>query len=274
MRLGAPVFTEETDFEAQALAHVKKGYKAAYCPKGVSLDDLAGIRAAEAAYKKHNLVIAEVGIWRNPLDPDPVKAKQARDYAERQLALADALGARCCVNVLGSNDSEHWVGAAEGEYSDDFFDRSVQVYRSIIDAVKPKRTKMTLEMMPYYFLDGPDEYKRFLKALDRKEAGVHLDITNAVCSPRRYYDSASLIEDCFRELGALVCSCHFKDIKMYDEGYVIQFREVPIGQGNFDAAGFLRCAARYGDPDLPVMLEHLPDEASYDKAFKNVLELL
>jgi sugar phosphate isomerase/epimerase len=270
MRLGAPIFSESDDFEEQALAHVKKGYRAAYCPKGLNLDDSAAVSAVEAAYKKHDVLIAEVGVWNNPLDPDKAKAKAARDFAVQKLALADALGARCCVNVLGSLNTENWGGAACGEYGDDFFGLCVEVYRDIIDAVKPVRTKMSFEMMPYYFLDGPDEYLRFLKALNRPQAGVHLDITNCICSPRRYYNNTSLIEETFQKLGPLASSCHLKDIWLYDEGWVVQFREVPAGAGAFDIARFLRCAGRYGDRDLPVMLEHLDSEAAYDAAFAHV----
>jgi sugar phosphate isomerase/epimerase len=278
MRLGAPVFVkqglQDADFEAQALAHVRKGYRAAYCPEGVSLADPAGIRAAAAAYQKHDVLIAEVGVWRNPLDPDPVKAKAARNYAIERLALADALGARCCVNTLGTSNPDDWAGMAADGYSRDFFDRCVQCYRDVIDAVKPTRTKMTFETMPYYFLDGPDEYIRFLKAVDRPAAGVHLDITNCINSPRRYFDSASFIEDTFKKLGGIAASCHLKDIRMYDEGFVVQFHEVPAGNGGFDMGRVLSCAAAYGDPDLPVMLEHLEDEDQYDRAYKHVESLL
>ncbi|GHU10796.1 hypothetical protein FACS1894151_10370 [Spirochaetia bacterium] len=271
MRLGAPVFVNDKDFEAQALANAAKGYRAAYCPEGLSLNDSAGIAAAAAAYKKHDLVIAEVGVWRNLLDPDPAKAKSAREYCIEKLALSDALGARCCVNTLGSYNSDRWYGFAESSsYGKAFFDAAVQVYRSVIDAVKPKHTKMSFETMPYYFLDGPDEYLGFLKAMDREAAGVHLDIVNCINSPRRYFDTAALIEDTFKKLGPIALSCHLKDMQMYDEDCQVQFREVLAGTGNFNIRHYLVCAQKYGDADLPVMLEHLHSEEEYDRAYKHV----
>jgi sugar phosphate isomerase/epimerase len=270
MRLGAPVFLEDLDFEAQALEHVRKGYRAAYCPRGVSLADSAGIAAAVAAYKKHDVVIAEVGVWKNVFDPDAVTARAALDFCVQQLALADALGARCAVNILGSYNADNWAGAHEEAYSDAFFDRCVETYRAVIDAVKPSRTKMTFETLPYQFLDGPDEYIRLLNAIDRPAAGVHLDICNCVNSPRRYYANTALIEETFKKLGNAAASCHLKDIKLFDEGSVVQFHEVLAGQGGFDIKRHLECAVLYGDADLPVMLEHLESEALYDEAFAYV----
>jgi sugar phosphate isomerase/epimerase len=273
MRLGAPVFIDELDFEAQALEHVRKGYRAAYCPQGVSLADSAGIAQAVAAYKKHDIVIAEVGIWNNVLDPDPAKAAKAVAYSGSQLALADALGARCAVNIIGSHNPDNWAGAHPAAYTEAFFEQCVETARHIIDQVKPKRTKLTFEMMPYQFLDGPDEYIRLLKAIDRPAAGVHLDICNCVNSPRRYYANSLLIEETFKKLGRAADSCHLKDIMLYDEGTVVQFREVTAGEGGFDIKKHLDCARSYGDADLPVMLEHLANEALYDKAFAYVASL-
>ena len=40
----------------------------------------------------HDVVIAEVGAWRNLLDPDPVKRRDNVAYVTGRLALAEALG--------------------------------------------------------------------------------------------------------------------------------------------------------------------------------------
>jgi hypothetical protein len=69
VRLGAPVFDAPQDPEELALAHRKLGYRAAYCP-GVGLQDSQRIRDIEAAFAKHDVVIAEVGRWVNLMDAD------------------------------------------------------------------------------------------------------------------------------------------------------------------------------------------------------------
>jgi hypothetical protein len=42
-------------------------------------------------------VIAEVGAWVNLLDPDSAKRKANLQYVTERMALAEAVGARCCV---------------------------------------------------------------------------------------------------------------------------------------------------------------------------------
>ena len=52
-------------------------------------------------------VVAEVGAWSNPLSPDETTRTAAVELCKRRLALADRVGARCCVNIAGSR-SENW----------------------------------------------------------------------------------------------------------------------------------------------------------------------
>lgn len=61
------------------------------------------------AAQENDIVIGEVGIWKNVLDPDKEKAKGAIAFAKEQLAFADEIGARCCVNIAGAA-GEIWDG--------------------------------------------------------------------------------------------------------------------------------------------------------------------
>ena len=66
------------------------------------------------AAKDHDLLIAEVGVWRNPVSPFEDVRTDAIEYAVGQLRLADSIGANCAVNVAGS------MGNADGAYKDNF----------------------------------------------------------------------------------------------------------------------------------------------------------
>ena len=114
MRLGGPVFEKAGDPETWAIAVRRLGYSAAYCPVGADADD-ATVRAYAAAAAAAGIVIAEVGAWSNPLEPDaPLPSWQAQSvgraggpiaYCQEQLRLAERIGARCCVNIAGSRDT-------------------------------------------------------------------------------------------------------------------------------------------------------------------------
>jgi hypothetical protein len=47
-------------------------------------------------------VIAEVGTWSNPISPNEKQRNAAIKKCRDQLALAERIGASCCVNIAGS----------------------------------------------------------------------------------------------------------------------------------------------------------------------------
>jgi sugar phosphate isomerase/epimerase len=273
MRLGAPVFIEGKDPDAYVAEHVRKGYRAAYCPDWINADtDPALCAAFKAALAKYDIVLAEVGIWRNTLSPNADEAKAAFEYSVRRLQTAEELGARCAVNIVGSWCRTNWDGPHEGHYSKDFFDAAVESARKVIDAVKPKKTKMTFEIMPCQFIDGAAEYLRFLKAVDRTAAGIHLDPTNSISNPRLLYDNAAFFQREFAAFGGAVVSIHLKDLHLNPAEFTVNLEEVVIGKGNIDYINLLRLIDKL-PPDTPGMLEHLSTEALYDEAAASIRSL-
>ena len=268
--MGGPVFHAPQDPEELALAHRKLGYRAAYCP-GVSLKDKERIRDIARAFAKHDVVIAEVGRWCNLLDADPARRAANLKTVTEGLALAEEIGARCCVDIAGSYSRQYWYGPHPDNLSQRFFDESVENARKIIDAVKPKRAKFCFEMMGWALPDSPDAYLKMIKAVDREAFGVHLDPCNLVNSPERFYRNTDLLNECFDKLGKWIASCHAKDL-VWDVEMNIHFREVTLGTGVLDYATYLkRLAALPGD--VPLMIEHMKDAAEYDKSRRWLFDL-
>ncbi len=262
MRLGAPLYGDISDPDRWLAALRERNYSAAYCPvKDDATDDT--VRAYADAAAKANVVIAEVGAWSNPMSPDESTRRAALDRCKAQLALADRIGARCCVNIAGSC-GEKWDGPHPANLTRETFDKIVETTRQIIDAVKPTRTFYSLETMPWMYPDSPDSYLELLRAIDRKQFAVHLDPVNIICSPQRYYANAALLKECFAKLGPHIRSCHAKDIAL-DTRLTVHLDEVGPGQGGLDFATYLRELDRL-DPDTPLMIEHLRTEEQYDEA--------
>lgn len=270
LRLGGPVFGAPQDPDGLALAHRKLGYRAAYCP-GVALGDSDRIRAVRAAFAKHDVVIAEVGRWVNLMDADAAKRAANLKTVIDGLALAEAVGARCCVDIAGSFNPKVWYGPDPKNYSQEFFDLAVENARKIIDAVKPKTARFCYEMMGWALPDSPDAYLKLIKAIDRPAFGVHLDPCNLVNSPQRFYENGRLIDECFDKLGAWIASCHAKDLA-WEVEMNVHFREVTLGTGSLDYTRYLkRLAALSGD--VPLMIEHMAGPEEYDKSRRWLFEL-
>ncbi len=262
VRLGGPIFLDSSDPAELAHEHRRLGYSAAYCP-AAKVGDSAHIEVIRNAFAKENVVIAEVGAWKNMLDPDEGKRRENLAYVTERCALAEEVGARCCVDIAGSYDPKVWYGPNPKNLSKEFFDATVQNCRHIIDSVKPKRTKFTIEMMGWNLPDGPDTYLELIKAVDRKGFGVHLDVCNGINCPARFYRNTQFIEECFAKLGPWIVSCHAKDLQWITE-LNVHFLEVIPGRGQMDYKAYLRGISKL-TVDAPLMLEHLKTAEEYDE---------
>ena len=260
VRLGAPLFFSDEDPEAWARRARELGYGAVYAP-GCRLDDRARIGAITEAAARHDIVIAEVGRWVNLLDPSPEEAKKNLDYVTEGLALAEELGARCCVDIAGSFGGDPWYGPDPRNLTDEYIGAAAENARKIIDAVKPSRTKFAYEMSGWNYPCDTDSYLRLIEAVDRPQFGVHLDICNIVNSPERFWNTTALIDDVFDRLGEMIVSCHAKDLRWEVERNM-HFVECPCGEGNVDWAEMLRRLAAL-PADVPLMIEHMPGEEEY-----------
>jgi sugar phosphate isomerase/epimerase len=260
MRLGGPIFVKSSDPAVLVEAHRELGYRAAYAPD-VKLTDRDLIQAIIKEFAAGDVAIAEVGAWVNMLDPDSEKRRKNMAYVQERLALAEELGARCCVDIAGSYDPEVWYGPNPKNMTQPFFDATVENCRTLIDAVKPRRTTFSIEMMPFNFPTGPDDYLQLIKAVDRKVFAVHLDVCNVMNSPERMYHNGAVIRECFDKLDRWIVSCHAKDLK-WEEYVQVCLWEVIPGRGDIDYKAYLDCLSQL-PMDAPLMLEHLKTAEEY-----------
>ncbi|MBQ8201777.1 MAG: sugar phosphate isomerase/epimerase [Clostridia bacterium] len=263
MRLGGSVM-KPCSSPKEWLTHVKElGYSAVVFP--VTSDAPACvIRDYAACCRDNDLLIGEVGAWRNVMHLDPAERERNIEYNIRQLELAEEVGANCCVNISGSV-SELWDGYHPSLDSAEVYERIVMNTRRIIDAVKPVRTAYTLEPMPWMCPESPEQYLQLMQDVDRPCFKVHLDYCNMLNSLDRYRHSSAFITRCYELLGEHIVSIHAKDVKLADGKLPININEVPPGAGTIDLPLVMRLSHALGE-DTPVFVEHLPDHEAYMKA--------
>jgi sugar phosphate isomerase/epimerase len=266
IRIGGPILGIPTGPDAWVAALRDAGYSAAYCPIDESAaSDVISCYADAAA--QADIVIAEVGVWNNPLAEDRAERAEAMKLCKQRLALAEEIGARCCVNIAGSR-STTWAGPHPKNLSEETFDMIVESVREIIDAVGPSRTYYTLETMPWVFPDSADSYLRLIEAVDREHFAVHFDPVNLIYSPRRYYDTAACIERFVNKLGPHIRSCHAKDVFLRDD-LLFHLDEVPPCDGALDYEAYLQALDRLEGP-VPLMIEHLSNAEEYAAAAAHI----
>ena len=259
MRLGTSSPLAHTSPEDWARRHRQLGLGAINFPLTCE-DDPSLVEAYAAQARTEGLQLAEVGVWRNMLDPDAEKREKAVQYAIGQLELADRIGAACCVNILGARGGR-WDGAYKENFDSETWQTGVAVIRRIIDAVQPRNTYFTIESMPWMYPTGPDEYLHLLEDVDRDRFAVHLDVFNWITSARRYFCNEDFVDECFEKLGPYVRSCHLKDVRL-EEAYTLHLTETSPGNGGINLRHLIRAAARY-NPDMPFVIEHLDSDEAY-----------
>lgn len=260
MRLGGSVMKPYRN-PGEWLAHVKElGYRAVTFPV-----DCDASREDRLSYlqciQDNDLVIGEVGVWRNCMARDPEEREKHITRAIRQLELAEEVGARCCVNICGSW-SDLWDGYDPAQGTRAFYDAVVETTQRIIDAVRPSHTCYSLEPMPWMCPESPEEYLQLIGDIDRKAFQVHLDYANMINSLDRYRDSTNFIRRCFQLLSPHIRSIHAKDLKLDDQILPVCIQEVQPGAGTIDMKLVLQLASEL-DKDMPVFVEHLPDHEAY-----------
>ena len=267
MRLGLGDVLPHSSPEEWADEIVKMGFRAASFPGNYKQPDSL-IEAYVKAAGERDILIAEVGAWVNPFSPDEETAAEARERCVEQLRLADAIGARCCVNISGAFGPK-WDFCYRENYSQEAYEKNVEFIQSLLDTVKPKNTCYALESMQWMLPSSPEETLKIIQDIDSPHFKAHVDICNMVNDPYKFTHTDELIDRCFSLLGDQIVSCHLKDITM-DEGSTVHITEVLPGQGQMDIRRYLQRIAELEDKDTPVLIEHLPDKASYEKALKHV----
>jgi sugar phosphate isomerase/epimerase len=253
------------DPDAYVRSYVEGGYRAIYAPP-LTPDDRDAIRAVRVAAEKAGLIIGEAGAWRNLVSHDEDKRKANVQYALDTLAVADELGVVACVAFHGTvgHPADGWGLSDNYDYGpnprnlgEEGFERAVATARQVIDSVKPRRTKFSLEMVPWLVTGTPETYLRLIKAVDRPAFAAHIDAANMIVSPSLYFDTPGMLRHGFELLGPHIVSAHAKDIVMQGGPGRISFHmdEVPVGAGNLDYRAYLRELDGL-NRDVPLMLEH------------------
>lgn len=262
MKFGISASFPHKSPEEWAMLHKAEGLESVVFP----LDHTAPQAAIDGYLKAANdagLLIAEVGAWSNPLSPDRKTREEALNRCIRQTELADYVGACCCVNISGAI-GEIWDAGYPENYAPETYDAIVACVQKILDTAKPTKTFYALEPMPNMLPDSPESYVQLIRDVDRPRFGAHLDVVNMLASPRIFFANRDLVDRSVALLGKHIRSCHIKDARI-EHQLTVSILETECGTGGLDLKYYMdRIDAL--NPDLPMILEHLPSTESYRKS--------
>ena len=272
MRLGGTVAGTFSDPKEWESLLVRSGFRAVTAPFSM-YTPRKDIDAYVDICGRNDVVIAEIGVWKNIFDPNPTAAAEAMAYAKGQLALADEIGIPCCVNIAGTAGPAGWDAADPSNFTEETYQRIISCVREILDSVSPMRAFYTLEPMPWMIPDSPDVYLQLIRDVDRPQFAAHMDFVNMINCPRRFLAAEQFIGECFEKLAPFIKSTHIKDSRMHPTRLTTVLEECSPGEGNLDFSEILRILDRILPADAPVLLEHMSTFDEYRKSYVYLAEI-
>lgn len=95
-----------------------------------------------------------------------------------------------CAGALIDRSSPRWDGGYRGNFSKELWGMAVGMIREIIDTARPKRTKFSIESMPWMIPSSPDEYLRLLEEVNPAMPMI----IEHLCEDEEYIDSVRYIQ--------------------------------------------------------------------------------
>jgi len=227
------------------------------------------VREFIEAQNKYDVVIFEVGGYRNILHPDEAKRKEFIERLAFSLEAAERIGCQMVGTVSGSMSD---IGV---EYVDNYNvnpdNWTIEAWNRLTDSLKEVlrltsglKAGLGIEAQVTTNIDGPKAHRRLIDEMGDPRISVNLDPTN-MCHFYNYYHTTELINECFDTLGEDIHGCHAKDTFIFPHQQTVHVQEVCPGRGVLDYETYLVRLSRmkWSRTLLP---EHIPAD-QFDEAY-------
>ncbi len=204
-------------------------------------------------FSDHQLAVYEVAAYTSLIHEDAQTRRANIDGVKRKTEQAAIMGALCVATVGGS--AAGWAPHRQ-THSEESWSRLVDAVHEVLEAT-PGSVKFCLESWPPTVLPDLQSMARILDEISGERLGILFDPANLV-TIETYFESGTMIDDAFDQLGHRFVAVHCKDIKWLMGGMQTGLGEVVPGRGILDYDTFLRRVAA-APRELPLIIEHLKD---------------
>ena len=214
----------------------------------------------KAALKKYDVVIYEVGGYRNMLHTVEAERQKNLKHLARCVEAAEKIGCPMVGTISGSRDPSNTRIDNFNPHPDNW---TAATWKLLVDGVRQVlqdtagcKAALGMEAQVTTNLDGPKAHKRLMDDVGDKRCAVNLDPTNMI-SLESYYHTTELLNECFDLLGENILGCHAKDTQILPDLQTVHVQEVCPGRGVMDYETFLVRMSRmkWARSLLP---EHIP----------------
>ncbi|HET7121137.1 MAG TPA: TIM barrel protein [Solirubrobacterales bacterium] len=247
------------------------GLSAIGAPARIAEMDVEECREFGEQAKSLDVAVGEAIMAENLLTPDVELRDKRIELARTTLQKADAMGCKCVVILVGTQDpSDMGLSPWPGMDSDEARATYRDILLRILDGLELRSVRLATEPWCNTFYYQPEAIRDFIDSVGDERYGFHLDLMNMVTRDT-YYKSTELVQrvfDCLDEF--IVPSVHLKDIRWDDQFMFFKLDEVVIGDGVIDYDAYLtRIASRLPDETL-CFCEHFLSEDLFARSFEQL----
>ncbi|MBN1290523.1 MAG: sugar phosphate isomerase/epimerase [Candidatus Latescibacteria bacterium] len=213
------------------------------------------------ALKEYDVVIYEVGGYRNILHTDEASRQENLKHLTRCIEAADKIGCPMVGTISGSRcpESNRWgdnYNVHPDNWTKETWDLLVSGVSQILKDTAGMKAVIGMEAQVTTNIEGPGSHKRLIDDVGNERLKVNLDPTNMI-HLYRYYHTTELINECFDLLGEDIMGCHAKDSYIFPHEQTLHIQEVCPGRGVLDYETYLVRMSRMKWPRT-LLPEHIP----------------
>ena len=214
------------------------------------------------ALKKYDVVVYEVGGYRNLLHVDESERQKNLAHIARCIEAAEKIGCPMVGTISGSRCPKTKRQDNFNVHPDNWTQKTwyilVKGIKQILKDTAGMKAAIGMEAQVTTNIDGPRAHKRLIDDVADSRCVVNLDPTNMI-SLATYYHTTELINECFDLLGEHILGCHAKDTYILPEQQTVHVQEVCPGRGVLDYETFLVRMSRMKWPRT-LLPEHIPGD--------------
>ncbi|MCE5249742.1 sugar phosphate isomerase/epimerase [bacterium] len=221
------------------------------------------IKELKSALKEYDVVIFEVGGYRNMLHPDESIRQEYLKHLARCIETADKVGCQMVGTITGSRSP---IGVEfvdnynvhPDNWTQETWDFTIKSIKQILNDTAGMKAALGMEAQVTTNLDGPKAHRRLMDEIGSERVKTNLDPTNMI-HLYNYYHTTELINECFDLLGEDIFGCHAKDTYIFPHTQTVHVQEVCPGRGVLDYETYLVRLSRMKWP-RSLLPEHIPGD--------------
>jgi sugar phosphate isomerase/epimerase len=205
------------------------------------------------AFEKHNVRIAVLGCYINPIHPDPATRAALLGWFKEHLRFASDVG--CPVVALETGSVTADYSPHPDNQGEPAFQDMLRSFAKLVAEAERHAVTVGVEAVTVHTVSTPQRMRRLLDTIASPHLRVVLDPVNLL-SPANAHRQRDVIREALDLLGDDIAIVHAKDFVRDGE----TLRTVPAGQGELDYDDVLRWLDANGR-DIPVLLEETGADA-------------